>query len=146
MQHRRQGACCGASSRATRRGARRQTAPILDRLVGYAVAYYRDFVQAGEEATARRRAEERAALEDLAAALDALPADADAEAIQNEVYEVGKRHGFANLRDWFKALYEVAARPESRARAWARSSRCTACRETIALIRRALAGENLAVA
>ena len=32
---------------------------------------------------------------------------ATAEAIQHEVYEIGKRHGFANLRDWFKALYEV---------------------------------------
>ena len=34
-------------------------------------------------------------------------AEADAEAIQYELYEIGKRHGFANLRDWFKALYEV---------------------------------------
>ena len=32
---------------------------------------------------------------------------ADAEAMQYELYEIGKRHGFANLRDWFKALYEV---------------------------------------
>ena len=32
---------------------------------------------------------------------------ADAEAIQNVVYEVGKAHGFEPLRDWFKALYEV---------------------------------------
>ena len=31
----------------------------------------------------------------------------DAEAIQYELYEIGKRQGFANLRDWFKALYEV---------------------------------------
>ena len=32
---------------------------------------------------------------------------AEAEAIQYELYEIGKRHGFANLRDWFRALYEV---------------------------------------
>ena len=32
---------------------------------------------------------------------------ADAEALQYETYEIGKRHGFANLRDWFRALYEV---------------------------------------
>ena len=31
----------------------------------------------------------------------------DAKAIENEVYEAGKQNGFeANLRDWFKALYE----------------------------------------
>ena len=33
--------------------------------------------------------------------------DADAEAVQYELYEIGKRHAFAYLRDWFKALYEV---------------------------------------
>ncbi|MEQ9639082.1 MAG: lysine--tRNA ligase [Alphaproteobacteria bacterium] len=78
--------------------------PILDRLVGYALAYYNDFVAP----TRQHRApadNERAALTELAAALPGLPDDA--EAIQNEVYEIGKRHGFANLRDWFRACYEV---------------------------------------
>ena len=51
---------------------------------------------------------ERAAFTDLAARLRALPADCnDAEAIQNEVYEVGKAAGFEPLRSWFQALYEV---------------------------------------
>ena len=47
------------------------------------------------------------ALEDLLQEMEALPAEADGEAIQTAVYEVGKRHDFANLRDWFKALYEI---------------------------------------
>ena len=34
-------------------------------------------------------------------------ADADAEAIQFEVYEIGKRYGFEPLRSWFQALYEI---------------------------------------
>ena len=46
-------------------------------------------------------------MEELAQALDGLNEGTPAEAIQNEVYEIGKRHGFASLRDWFKALYEV---------------------------------------
>jgi lysyl-tRNA synthetase class 1 len=50
---------------------------------------------------------ERKALADLAARLRKLPEDADGEAIQNEVYAVGKAHGYENLRDWFKALYEI---------------------------------------
>jgi lysyl-tRNA synthetase class 1 len=50
---------------------------------------------------------ERAALEDLAQALSDLPTDADAAAIQNLVYEVGKRHPFADLRSWFGCLYQV---------------------------------------
>ena len=37
----------------------------------------------------------------------------DGETIQNEVYAVGKEHGFEPLRDWFKALYEVLFGVES---------------------------------
>ncbi|MND78147.1 lysyl-tRNA synthetase [compost metagenome] len=51
---------------------------------------------------------EKAALEDLAARLKALPADTtDGEIIQSEVYAVGKEHAFDPLRAWFGALYEV---------------------------------------
>ena len=50
---------------------------------------------------------ERAALADLAETLAALPADADAEAIQTEVFAVGKRHDFPELRNWFGCLYQV---------------------------------------
>ena len=80
--------------------------PALDALVGYAVAYHRDFVAP----TLKRRApdpREAAALADLDKRLAALAADADAETIQHEVYEVGKAAAFEPLRDWFKALYEV---------------------------------------
>jgi lysyl-tRNA synthetase class 1 len=80
--------------------------PELDRLIDRALAYGRDFVAP----TLKRRAPEGvevAALEKLDAELAALPADADAETIQNIVYEIGKTSGFENLRDWFKALYET---------------------------------------
>ena len=46
-------------------------------------------------------------MEDLVGRLKALPAGADAEAIQNEAFEVGKTAGFEPLRLWFGALYEV---------------------------------------
>jgi lysyl-tRNA synthetase class 1 len=58
----------------------------------------------------KRRAPEGnevAAREKLDAALAALPADADAETIQNIVCEIGKTSGFESLRDWFKAFYET---------------------------------------
>jgi lysyl-tRNA synthetase class 1 len=80
--------------------------PELDRLIGHALAYGRDFVAP----TLKRRAPEGvevAALEQLDADLAALPAEAKAEDIQNIVYEIGKTGGFENLRDWFKALYET---------------------------------------
>ncbi len=83
-----------------------QTAPFLDHLIEHALAYYHDFV----EPTKSYRppdARERQAMEALIAALRKLPADADAETIQNEVYAVGKSFPFDNLRDWFRALYEI---------------------------------------
>ena len=44
---------------------------------------------------------------DLAAQLRGIEAGTSGEDIQNAIYEIGKAHGFENLRDWFKALYEV---------------------------------------
>ena len=80
--------------------------PALDALIGHALAYHRDVIAP----TLARRAPdevEAAALADLDARLAALAEDAEAEAIQAQVYEVGKAHPFASLRDWFKALYET---------------------------------------
>ncbi|MBC6440263.1 MAG: lysine--tRNA ligase [Rhodospirillales bacterium] len=87
-------------------GATPGTRPFLDRLAELAVNYYQDFVKPAKSYRAPS-ARERAAFETLARRFEALPADADGESFQNEVYAVGKEHGFEPLRDWFKALYEV---------------------------------------
>jgi lysyl-tRNA synthetase class 1 len=83
-----------------------ETNPELDELIGLAVNYARDFVVPGLQ---RRAPEghEVEALRDLDAHLAGLPADASAEAIQNEVFEIGKRFPFESLRHWFQALYET---------------------------------------
>ena len=78
----------------------------LDELIGLAVNYARDFVVPTLKKRAPSEAE-AAALKDLDAELANLPADADAEAIQHLVFEVGKRHPFESLRHWFQALYET---------------------------------------
>ncbi|GLR79517.1 lysine--tRNA ligase [Azospirillum oryzae] len=83
-----------------------ENSPFLDSMVGYAVRYYQDQVKPTKRFRAPTDAE-RAALQDLLAKLDGLPADARADTIQNEVFEVGKTHGFTELRAWFQALYEV---------------------------------------
>jgi lysyl-tRNA synthetase class 1 len=83
-----------------------ETAPFLDRLVGYAIAYYRDFVRPAKRY--RQPSElEREALVDLAETLKGLDAAADADSLQNMVFEVGKRHAFPDLRSWFSCLYQV---------------------------------------
>ena len=105
-----------------------ETHPGLDAAAGYAVRYFNDFVKPTKVFRAPSD-QERAALEDLAAALrssdfaleqiakknaaagneDPLPeADyASEDFLQSIVFAVGKSHGFEPLRDWFKAIYEV---------------------------------------
>ena len=122
-------------------GATPETAPLLDRLVGHAIAYYRDFVVPAKRYRAPD-AREHAALEELAAELDVLPPSTDAEAIQTKVYEVGKRHEFDPLRDWFRALYEVLL-GQSQGPRFGSFVAIYGLAATASLIRRALAGENL---
>lgn len=83
-----------------------ETHPKLARLIEHALAYCRDFVLPARRLRAPNPLE-RAALIELRDRLAALPSGTDGETIQNLLYEIGKAHGFANLRDWFKALYET---------------------------------------
>ncbi len=88
------------------KGASPENHPLLDRLVGNAIAYYRDFVKPNKKYRAPDD-NERAALEDLLGVLQGLPEGSTAEDIQTQIYEIGKRHEFVSLRDWFRALYET---------------------------------------
>jgi lysyl-tRNA synthetase class 1 len=87
-------------------GATPQNHPELDRLAGYAVRYFNDRVKPGKVFRAPSD-KERAALADLATQLAGKDGSADAEELQNLVYEVGKAHGFDPLRDWFQGIYQV---------------------------------------
>jgi len=82
--------------------------PALDDLATYAVRYYQDFVKPNKDYRAPTD-QERAALTDLTARLKAVPEaeKADGEALQTLIFSVGKDHEFENLRNWFKAIYEV---------------------------------------
>jgi lysyl-tRNA synthetase, class I len=80
--------------------------PMLDRLVGHAIAYFRDKVKPTRKYRAPSEGEKRA-LADLDAMLAALPAGADGAEIQNRIYEIGKRPDFADLKAWFQCLYET---------------------------------------
>jgi lysyl-tRNA synthetase class 1 len=96
------------------------THPRLDKLVHYAVRYFRDFVRPAKK---YRSADdvERDALAKLSAMLASLPPDASAETIQTALYDVARpipryqdfkaktataeRPGVSN--DWFNMLYQV---------------------------------------
>ena len=115
-----------------------ETQPLLNQLAGFAIAYYRDFI----EPTKKFRApsdQERAAILDLLGQLEALSSDQmDGDNIQTMVFEVGKAHGFENLRDWFKALYEVLLGQEQGPR-FGGFVALFGVKETMALIRERLA-------
>ncbi|MCH7935758.1 MAG: lysine--tRNA ligase [Proteobacteria bacterium] len=119
-----------------------EAAPILDRLLDYAINYYRDFVKPAKN---YRKAtdDEKAALEDLLSVLGGIADDADAETIQTEVYEVGKRHPFPDLKAWFKALYEILL-GQSQGPRMGSFIALYGLQETRNLIKRAIAGEDLA--
>jgi lysyl-tRNA synthetase class 1 len=101
-----------------RPGVTQQSHPRLAALVDYAINYYRDFV-APTKKYREPTTTERAALSDLRDALSQLPADADAQTIQDVVYEVGRREPFLDHKkkakdgkpgvslDWFNMLYQV---------------------------------------
>jgi lysyl-tRNA synthetase class 1 len=113
--------------------------PGLDRLVGYALKYYEDFVLPQKRYRAPSD-KERDAMTELADYLERVPTERDGETVQYEVYEIGKRHKFEPLRDWFKALYEVLF-GQGQGPRFGSFAVLFGCTETAALIRRALAGE-----
>ncbi len=80
--------------------------PDLDQAAGFAVRYYQDFVKP-EKTYRAPNDQERAAMQDMVTRLKAWDGGLDAEELQSMVFAVGKDHEFENLRDWFKALYEV---------------------------------------
>ena len=65
---------------------------------------------------------------------------ADAEALQADVYAVGREHGFEPLRDWFGAIYEVLLGAEQGPR-FGGFIALYGVPETAALIDAALAGQ-----
>ncbi len=83
-----------------------QDYPELDRLIGFAIRYFEEREKPFKVYRAPT-AMEREAMLDLNARLIEASPKLSAEELQSIVYEVGKAHPFENLRDWFKALYEV---------------------------------------
>ena len=81
--------------------------PILDSLIGYALKYFEDIVKPNKKLR-KPNEKEKKALKDLVKRLENCKDQIDPEAIQTIVYSVGKDNGYKeNLREWFKAIYEI---------------------------------------
>jgi lysyl-tRNA synthetase, class I len=81
--------------------------PFLDKMAGYAVRYYHDFIGA-HKAFRAPDDRERKALEALRVSLqNELAGSRDAEAIQTEIYRIGREGEFEPMREWFSCMYET---------------------------------------
>ncbi len=116
--------------------------PVLDNLCTYAVRYYQDFVKPNKSYR-KPSDKERAALEDLRANLSQPEAKTmRASELQSLIFSIGKEHEFENLRDWFKALYEVLL-GQSQGPRFGSFVAIYGVEETCGLIEEALAGALL---
>jgi lysyl-tRNA synthetase, class I len=125
-----------------------ETHPRLDSLVGYAIAYFRDFVKPQKKYRAATPDEARA-LGDLAAALGALPEGSSPEDIQQKVYDVGRREPYNTTQKdgsigvaqtWFNMLYQVLL-GEERGPRFGSFAALYGVANTRSLIEKALRGE-----
>ncbi len=80
--------------------------PELDELVGYAIRYFEDFVKPAKTFRLPTN-KERAAMEELLGLLENIDPAITGDELQTKIFSIGKAHEFDNLRDWFKALYQV---------------------------------------
>jgi lysyl-tRNA synthetase class 1 len=134
------------------KGVTAATHPALDQLVGYAVRYYNDFVL--PKKVFRQPDEvERDALQAVDAKLASLPADADAEEVQNAILDVARAieryqdHGKTGPNGgpgvsvaWFSTLYQILLGQERGPR-FGSFVAIYGIEETRALIAKALSGE-----
>jgi lysyl-tRNA synthetase class 1 len=105
------------------------------------VKYHQDFVKPGKQYRPASK-DEAVAIAALRDALTDLPDDSAAEDIQSAVYAVGKAQGYENLRDWFQTLYQVLLGQDQGPRMGSFIALYGKA-ETLALIDKALAGEDL---
>jgi lysyl-tRNA synthetase, class I len=124
------------------------THPRLDKMVGYAIRYYLDFVKPNK--VYRPCTEDEAkALTDLNAALADLPEGSTPEAIQQKVYDIGRRDPYTVTQKdgtigvgqtWFNMLYQVLLGEEKGPR-FGSFAALYGLANTRGLISKALAGE-----
>ena len=75
----------------------------IDRLIQYAINYYTDFVLPKKEYL-KIDNHNKQIFEDIYNLLQNTNPSETSEEIQTKIYEIGKKHNFQNLRDFFKLV------------------------------------------
>ena len=79
---------------------------FLDNLIEYSINYYKDFVLPNKKYLAINDNTKKIFL-DLYNLLINTKSETSSEQIQTEIYNIGKKNNFSNLRDFFKLIYQV---------------------------------------
>ena len=126
----------------------RGTKPRLDAQVGFAIRDFTDFVKPNKKYRLPTDGEGKA-LRDLAAAMAELPEGSTPEAIQQKVYDIGRREPYTTTQKdgsvgvaqtWFNMLYQVLL-GEERGPRFGSFAALFGLANTRALIAKAVAGE-----
>ena len=80
--------------------------PEFDLLIQYAINYYNDFVLPNKKYLKLDQKNKKIFIE-LKELLLTINKDSSSEIIQTEIYEIGKKYNFENLKDFFKLVYQV---------------------------------------
>lgn len=83
----------------------KETHPMLDDLVSYAVSYYQNFIKPQKNYTTPNE-QERRILYELRQALSNLSRSSDASEIQQCLFNIGKKY-YEKTGDWFQLLYKT---------------------------------------
>ena len=78
----------------------------VDNLIQYAINYYIDFILPKKNYLDIEEKNIKV-FEDLLNYLKSINSNLPSENIQSEIYEIGKKNNFSNLRDFFKLIYQV---------------------------------------
>ena len=113
----------------------------LDRSIDYAINYYIDFILPVKKYK-KILEDEKIVFEDLYKLLKKTKINYTAEEIQTEIYEIGKKHKFINLKDFFKLIYQVLLGQETGPRLGS-FIKLFGIKKTCELIDKVLKGENL---
>ena len=83
-----------------------ENSPMLDKLINHAIEYYHDFVKPNLSFRGPSNVE-KTALRDLFDELQRIEHEISSDDLQTIVFEVGKKHEFESLKQWFQSLYEI---------------------------------------
>ena len=79
----------------------------FDRLIDYALNYYNDFILPNKKYVKIDSNNKEIFVDILKLLENDINSESSAEEIQTQLYEIGKKHKFENLKDYFKLVYQV---------------------------------------